>query len=70
VKASESGMCNMHLAPPFRTSTNVFKYTTEELRSATTWYATGNEVSKLCPALGSKEATPISGSGVLSNNAA
>jgi hypothetical protein len=38
----------------------IFRYTAEELCSVTTEYDTSNEAAKLCPTLGSREATPSS----------
>jgi hypothetical protein len=40
---------------------NIFRYTTNELCSVTTQYATGNETTELCPAPSSREATLSSG---------
>jgi hypothetical protein len=38
----------------------IFRYTAEELCSVATEYDTSNEAAKLCPTLGSREATPSS----------
>jgi hypothetical protein len=46
VKASGSGVHDMQLMPPIQTPTDIFKYSTMELCSATAQYATSNEVSE------------------------
>jgi hypothetical protein len=40
---------------------DIFRYTTEELRSVAVQYATSNVAAKLCLSLGSKEVTPSKG---------
>jgi hypothetical protein len=40
---------------------NVFRYTTEELHSIATPYATSSKAAELLPIQGSREATPSSG---------
>jgi hypothetical protein len=45
---------------PFQEPSNIFRYSTMELCSFATLYATGNEAAELCHALGRREATPSS----------
>jgi hypothetical protein len=47
--------------PPYQALSDIFRYTTEKLRSITAKYATSNETTKLHPAPSSKEATKSSG---------
>jgi hypothetical protein len=40
---------------------DIFRYTTDELRSIATWYVTNSEVTKFCLPTGSREPTSSSG---------
>jgi hypothetical protein len=64
VKTFRSGMRDAQLTLPFWSRTNVFRYVTEELHSATAQYATGDEAIELCHVPRSRKATSISGRGV------
>jgi hypothetical protein len=57
----------LQLAPSFQAPTDIFRYTTEVLCEAAAQYATTDEATELRPALGSREATPISCRGVPSD---
>jgi hypothetical protein len=59
-KAPRSGVHDAQQPPSFHALNDIFRYTTEELRSITTQYAIGNEATKLCPGLGSWAVTPRS----------
>jgi hypothetical protein len=59
-KAPGSSVHDTQQPPPYQAPSDIFRYTTEELRSIAAQYATGNETMKLCPTPSSREATSSS----------
>jgi hypothetical protein len=61
------GLCDTQQPRPFQALKGIFKYTTEEMRSIATEYATSNVAAELRPTPGSREVTLSSGKEASSN---
>jgi hypothetical protein len=64
---SGSDMRDVQQLPPFRAPNNISKYTTKELCSITTQYATSKGAAKPLPISGHREAVPSSSNVTPSN---